>query len=136
MGLRSSINRNLTDIVELHEEILGELHRVVPNSEYTQPECIPVIPKSTASKSHNRWRSLDSTSEDDGVSSSWLQGIPSVVAEPAIAAEVAHVFGKRVCTRFLSNNSILGPTVTKLYSFADIIADESILHLRRVWCEI
>ncbi|KAI1661329.1 Dbl homology domain-containing protein [Daldinia decipiens] len=101
MGLRSSINRNLTDIVELHEEILGELHRVVPNSEYTQPEHIPVTPKPTSSKSHNRWRSLDSTSEDDGGSSSWFQGIPSVVAEPAIAAEVAHVFGKRINRFFI-----------------------------------
>ncbi|KAI0846817.1 Dbl homology domain-containing protein [Daldinia vernicosa] len=101
MGLRSSINRNLTDIVELHEEILGELHRVVPNSEYTQPERISVTPKPPSSKHHNRWRSLDSTSEDDGGSSSWFQGIPSVVAEPAIAAEVAHVFGKRMNRFFI-----------------------------------
>ncbi|KAJ6445632.1 membrane-associating domain-containing protein [Purpureocillium lavendulum] len=29
MGLRASINQNLTEIIELHEEILGDLHRVM-----------------------------------------------------------------------------------------------------------
>ncbi|KAI2629829.1 Dbl homology domain-containing protein [Hypoxylon sp. NC1633] len=101
MGLRSSINRNLTDIVELHEEILGELHRVVPNSEYTQPERIPVTPNPPPStKKHHRWRSLDSVPEDKG-ETSWLQHIPSVIAEPGVAAEVAHVFGKRMNRFFI-----------------------------------
>ncbi|KAI0890048.1 Dbl homology domain-containing protein [Annulohypoxylon maeteangense] len=99
-GLRSSINRNLTDIVELHEEILGELHRVVPNSEYTQPERIPVTPNPPAAKKHHRWRSLDSVPEDRG-ETSWLQHIPSVIAEPAIAAKVAHIFGKRMNRFFI-----------------------------------
>ncbi|KAI1447892.1 Dbl homology domain-containing protein [Annulohypoxylon stygium] len=94
-GLRSSINRNLTDIVELHEEILGELHRVVPNSEYTQPECIPVTPNPPPFKKHHRWRSLDSVPEDRG-ESSWMQHIPSVIAEPIIAAKVAQIFLKRM----------------------------------------
>ncbi|KAI1459067.1 Dbl homology domain-containing protein [Annulohypoxylon moriforme] len=94
-GLRSSINRNLTDIVELHEEILGELHRVVPNSEYTQPERIPATPNPPTAKKHHRWRSLDSVPEDKG-ETSWLQHIPSVIAEPIIAAKVAHIFGKRM----------------------------------------
>ncbi|KAI8960904.1 Dbl homology domain-containing protein, partial [Daldinia sp. FL1419] len=101
IGLRSSINRNLTDIVELHEEILGELHRVVPNSEYTQPERIPVTPKPPSSKAHKRWQSLDSTPEENVGTYSWLQNMPSVVAEPAIAAEVAHVFGKRMNRFFI-----------------------------------
>ncbi|KAI0176199.1 Dbl homology domain-containing protein [Hypoxylon sp. FL1284] len=95
MGLRSSINRNLTDIVELHEEILGELHRVVPNSEYTQPERISVNPDPASAKKHRRWLSLDSVPEERG-GTSWLQNIPSVIAEPTVAAEVAHVFGKRI----------------------------------------
>ncbi|KAI2468086.1 Dbl homology domain-containing protein [Annulohypoxylon bovei var. microspora] len=95
IGLRSSINRNLTDIVELHEEILGELHRVVPNSEYTQPECIPVIPNLPPAKKHHRWRSLDSVPEDKG-GTPWLQNIPSVIAEPTVAAEVARIFRKRM----------------------------------------
>ncbi len=96
IGLRSSINRNLTDIVELHEEILGELHRVVPNSEYTQPERIPVTPNPPPSRKHHRWRSLDSVPENKGGAAWNLLNIPSVIAEPSVAAEVAHVFGKRV----------------------------------------
>ncbi|KAI1385058.1 Dbl homology domain-containing protein [Hypoxylon trugodes] len=101
MGLRSSINRNLTDIVELHEEILGELHRIVPNSEYTQPERIPVTPNPPTSKKHHRWRSLDSVPEEKGGASCWLQDIPSVFAEPSVAAEVAHIFGKRMNRFFI-----------------------------------
>ncbi|KAI3328870.1 Dbl homology domain-containing protein [Xylariaceae sp. AK1471] len=94
-GLRSSINQNLTDIIELHEEILGELHRVVPNSEYTQPEHIVVKPSPLPSQGHHRWHSLDSVPEDNG-RQSWLQSVPSVVAEPNIAAEVAQIFGKKM----------------------------------------
>ncbi|KAI0442464.1 Dbl homology domain-containing protein [Xylaria telfairii] len=98
-GLRSSINQNLTDIIELHEEILGELHRIVPDSEYTQPECIAVKPSSLPSQQHHRWHSLDSVPEDRG-GRSWLHSIPSVVAEPNIAAGVAQIFGNKM-NRFL-----------------------------------
>ncbi|KAI0102915.1 Dbl homology domain-containing protein [Nemania sp. FL0031] len=98
-GLRSSINQNLTDIVELHEEILGELHRIVPNSEYTQPESIPVNSSILPSQGHHRWHSLDSVPEDKG-GRSWLHSVPSVVAEPRIAAEVAQIFAEKM-NRFL-----------------------------------
>ncbi|KAJ8129121.1 hypothetical protein O1611_g4512 [Lasiodiplodia mahajangana] len=98
-GLRSSINQNLTDIVELHEEILGELHRIVPDSEYTQPESIPVNSSTLPSQGHHRWHSLDSVPEDKG-GRSWLHSVPSVIAEPRIAAEVAQIFAKKM-NRFL-----------------------------------
>ncbi|ORY66430.1 uncharacterized protein BCR38DRAFT_484059 [Pseudomassariella vexata] len=95
MGLRSSINRNLTDVVELHEDILGELHRVVPNSEYTQTDQLPPAPKPVSRPTHGRWRSLDSVPEDI-VGGSWLQTVPGMTAEPDVAAEVAQVFGRRM----------------------------------------
>ncbi|KAI0974261.1 hypothetical protein F4678DRAFT_458226 [Xylaria arbuscula] len=98
-GLRSSINQNLTDIVELHEEILGELHRIVPDSEYTQPDYISVEPSPKPSQEHHRWHSLDSVPEERG-GRSWLHSVPSVIAEPNIAAEVAQIFGKQM-NRFL-----------------------------------
>ncbi|KAI0911815.1 hypothetical protein F4823DRAFT_584306 [Ustulina deusta] len=98
-GLRSSINQNLTDIIELHEEILGELHRIVPNSEYMQPEYITVEPSPKPSQEYHRWHSLDSVPEDRG-GRSWLHSVPSVIAEPNIAAEVAQIFGKKM-NRFL-----------------------------------
>ncbi|TRX97685.1 hypothetical protein FHL15_001440 [Xylaria flabelliformis] len=98
-GLRSSINQNLTDIIELHEEILGELHHIVPDSEYIQPEYIAVKPNSLPSQQHHRWHSLDSVPEDRG-GRSWLHSVPSVVAEPSIAAGVAQIFGNKM-NRFL-----------------------------------
>ncbi|KAI0515260.1 hypothetical protein F5B22DRAFT_646836 [Xylaria bambusicola] len=98
-GLRSSINQNLTDIIELHEEILGELHRIVPDSEYTQPEYIAVEPSPKPSQEHYRWHSLDSVPEERG-GRSWLHSVPSVIAEPNVAAEVAQIFGKKI-NRFL-----------------------------------
>ncbi|GKT41869.1 uncharacterized protein ColSpa_02050 [Colletotrichum spaethianum] len=88
MGLRSSINRNLTDIVELHEELLGELHRVVPDSEYTQIDISPLTSKVT-DHGHQRLRSLDSVPEDDNRAISWLQEVPGMISEAQIAGDVA-----------------------------------------------
>ncbi|KAI1827974.1 Dbl homology domain-containing protein [Xylaria intraflava] len=99
-GLRSSINQNLTDIIELHEEILGELHRIVPDSEYTQPDRIVVKQIPPANEGHHRWHSLDSVPEDKG-GPSWLQSVPGVIAEPSIAAEVAQIFGKKMNRFFI-----------------------------------
>ncbi|KAK1600103.1 RhoGEF domain-containing protein [Colletotrichum navitas] len=100
MGLRSSINRNLTDIVELHEELLGELHRVVPDSEYTQIEVPPLLSK-TASRGHRRLRSLDSVPEDNGRAISWLQEVPGMISEAQIAGDVAKVFSRKMNRFFI-----------------------------------
>ncbi|KAG0650937.1 Phosphatidylinositol 3 [Hyphodiscus hymeniophilus] len=93
LSLRASINRNLNDIVELHEELLGDLHRVVPHSEYTQMKTIPVQPLPT--NGHHRWRSLDAVPEN-ATDVAWLQTIPGMTAEPKVAGEVARVFGKKM----------------------------------------
>lgn len=93
LGLRSSINQNLAAIVELHEEILGDLHRAVPHSEYTQMD-LPLRPKEHIEK-HKRIRSLDAVPEDDE-SVSWLEAVPGMVAEPNVAADVAKIFTDRV----------------------------------------
>ncbi|KAK3694652.1 hypothetical protein B0T22DRAFT_526496 [Podospora appendiculata] len=100
-GLRSSINRNLTDIVELHEEMLGDLHRAVPHSEYTQLELpLPVAPPGAAVRGHHRWRSLDAVPEDkDGIS--WLRDCPGMLADPQTAAEVAKIFSKKMNRFFI-----------------------------------
>ncbi len=108
-GLRSSINRNLTEIVELHEELLGELHRAVPDSEYTQIELTKPFAETSNSHPHHhqRWRSLDAVPEDkDGMS--WLQQVPGMTAEPQVAADVAKVFAKKVRSP-LARDSLLGP---------------------------
>ncbi|KAK0119222.1 hypothetical protein ONS95_008080 [Cadophora gregata] len=93
LNLRASINRNLNDIVELHEDLLGELHRAVPHSEYTQKSAELTI--KTTSHAHHRWRSLDAVPEHVG-GTSWLQKIPGMTAEPKVAADVARVFGKKM----------------------------------------
>ncbi|ROT40036.1 Dbl homology domain-containing protein [Sodiomyces alkalinus F11] len=99
-GLRPSINRNLTDIVELHEEILGDLHRTVPNSEYTQP--IPVLspPNSSTGIGHRRWRSLDAVPEDKDTHS-WLQYAPCITSEAQVAGDVAKIFSRKMSRFFI-----------------------------------
>ena len=93
LNLRASISRNLNDIVELHDELLGSLHHAVPHSEYTQMNATPV--QQSPGNGHHRWRSLDAVPENNnGVA--WLQHIPGMTAEPKVAAEVAKVFGKKV----------------------------------------
>jgi hypothetical protein len=92
LNLRASINRNLNDIVELHEELLGDLHRVVPHSEYAQSTArVQALP----ANGHHRWRSLDAVPENT-TGANWLQKIPGMTAEPKVAAQVARVFGKKV----------------------------------------
>lgn len=91
-NLRASINRNLNDIVELHEELLGDLHRVVPHSEYTQMSGTVQTP---AANRHHRWRSLDAVPENT-TGANWLQKVPGMTAEPKVAAQVARVFGEKV----------------------------------------
>ncbi|TVY42298.1 hypothetical protein LSUB1_G001051 [Lachnellula subtilissima] len=99
LALRASINKNLNEIIELHEELLGDLHRVVPHSEYTQPNyhqsSLSLLPKG-----HHRWRSLDAVPEN-GHGSSWLQKIPGLTAEPRVAAEVARTFGSKLSRFFI-----------------------------------
>lgn len=92
MSLRASINRNLTEIVEMHEELLGDLHRVVPHSEYTQNDF-----SHTPSHSHRRWHSLDVVPEKKQ-NDAWYQRVPGLAAEPSVAADVAKIFGQKVST--------------------------------------
>jgi hypothetical protein len=97
--LRASITRNLNEIVELHEELLGELHQTVPHSEYTQTK-VPEPPGPFNDRGHTRWRSLDAVPANSN-RASWLQKIPGMTAEPKIAANVAQVFAKKMNRFFI-----------------------------------
>ncbi|KAJ4272288.1 hypothetical protein NW762_000999 [Fusarium torreyae] len=99
--LRSSINHNLDQILQLHEEILGELHRVVPDSEYTQADH-PVMAFKVANRKngHRRWSSLDVLPEYQ-ISLQWLENEPGMTAEPQVAAEVAKTFSKKMYQFFI-----------------------------------
>ncbi|KAI6250420.1 hypothetical protein HI914_01654 [Erysiphe necator] len=97
-NLRASITRNLNEILELHEEILGDLHQVIPFSEYTESNCVKLPSRKLGG--HQRWRSLDAVPENStGVS--WLQEIPGMTIEPRVAAKVANVFGKKINRLFI-----------------------------------
>ncbi|KAF5581381.1 hypothetical protein FPCIR_10182 [Fusarium pseudocircinatum] len=100
--LRSSINHNLDQILQLHEEILGELHRVVPDSEYSQADHLMVSSsKSNNPKTgHRRWSSLDMVSGDQG-SLQLLEKEPGVFSEPQVAADAAKIFSKRMHRFFM-----------------------------------
>lgn len=75
-SLRLAIHQNLSEILRLHDEILGELHRAVPYSEYSYADTGP--------KGHRRWTSVD-------------QGRPDMLAEPQTAAQVAKIFSQKAC---------------------------------------
>ncbi|KAI9705989.1 MAG: hypothetical protein M1836_005395 [Candelina mexicana] len=102
---RSSIRRNVTEILQLHEELLGELHRVIPYSEYTQVNtALPVPPES---RGHVRWHSFDAVPKRVGdlkqeskarysldLSDPVVRNMTAMTAEPKVAADVAAVFDK------------------------------------------
>lgn len=96
-GLRQSINRNLTEIIELHEEMLGELHRAIPGSEYI-PLDIPTRGRQSTAlpiRRHHRWHSLNSVDEHRGKRKQSQTNTGSI-ADPDVAAEVARVFTRRI----------------------------------------
>ncbi|KAL7938941.1 hypothetical protein V8C35DRAFT_328821 [Trichoderma chlorosporum] len=103
VGLRSSINRNLTEIVKLHEELLGELHRVVPHSEYAQADLAPSLtnlPVPDRLHTHRRWSSLGAVPEQNA-KAKWLLKAPGMLSDPQVAAEVSKVFGKKISRLFI-----------------------------------
>ncbi|UKZ77861.1 hypothetical protein TrVFT333_005587 [Trichoderma virens FT-333] len=103
VGLRSSINQNLTEIVKLHEELLGELHRVVPHSEYTQADLAPSLthlPNHDCLHAHRRWSSLGAVPEQN-TKARWLLKAPGMLSDPQVAAEVSKVFGKKISRLFI-----------------------------------
>ncbi|KIL94523.1 hypothetical protein FAVG1_01454 [Fusarium avenaceum] len=94
--LRSSINHNLDQILQLHEEVLGELHRAVPHSEYSQADHPAISSKSSSRKiGHRRLPSLDTLPEDP-TGLQWLEMEPGMFSETQVAAEAAKIFSKRM----------------------------------------
>ncbi|RDL36778.1 Uncharacterized protein BP5553_06130 [Venustampulla echinocandica] len=98
-SLRASINQNLNELVELHEELLGELHRVVPYSEYTQVDYRESV-LSQPPNGQIRWGSLDAVPEN-AREPPWLQKLPGMTAEPKVAADVANVFCRKLSRFFI-----------------------------------
>ncbi|KAJ3521285.1 hypothetical protein NM208_g13366 [Fusarium decemcellulare] len=90
--LRSSINLNLHQIIALHDEILGELHRVIPDSEYNQSDQLkPPTDFTNSNNGHRRCHSLD-TFLDPRANLRELQSARGVSADPQVVAEVAKMY--------------------------------------------
>jgi hypothetical protein len=119
MRMRSSINRNLTEIVELHEEILKDLHRIIPRS-HQLDHPLPTEKPTMHDNGHRRWWSLDAAPGLQN-GTAWLNDIPVMISDPQIAAEVAKGFSKKVSPL----ERVRGPTGTpRSWSL-----DESLLHI-------
>ena len=105
---RSSAQQNIARLLELHDDLLGELHRVVPHSEYDQKisrkDALPA-----PSRSHIRWHSAEivpprvvgSTAVKENrrslnISRSSEQEPLVVHCAPEVAADVAKVFQEQV----------------------------------------
>jgi hypothetical protein len=93
-SMRNSITQNLNDIVALHDELLGELHKAVPSSEYTHTEeLLRKLPP--VALNHRRWHSFDAVAENTGKFKN-LTKLQGPTADASVAAEVANVFGRKV----------------------------------------
>ncbi|KAI9682192.1 MAG: hypothetical protein M1817_000246 [Caeruleum heppii] len=108
---RDSIHANILEILHMHEELLGALHCVIPNSEYTQDPPGVVSPEKTG---HVQWTNLDVVLEDGctvtvprrsrrsaDASQSGGTATVGLVASPRVAADVADVFS-RMMKRFFA----------------------------------
>lgn len=99
---RSSIQRNMLEILQLHEDLLGELHRVIPNSEYS--EEISARPPGVGN-AHIRFGNVDGTSDagrprmSSCISAMTYDSIEDYVgltATPQTVRDVAKVFTNMV----------------------------------------
>ncbi|KAH8603061.1 hypothetical protein B0O99DRAFT_499004 [Bisporella sp. PMI_857] len=99
-NLRASINLNLSEIIEMHEGLLRDLHKIIPCSDYVNVNCIEENKPMPPTHGHNRWRSLDAVPEHTS-NGTWLQKIPGMTIEPQTAAEVARAFGQRLSRFFV-----------------------------------
>ena len=98
------IHCNISEILTLHEELLLQIRRVIPDSELRSDHEGAGLPRSK----HTRWHSVESCSAATGASpmqvarrsfeATWFgrskRGV--LISEPREVAEVAKVFGRLV----------------------------------------
>ena len=106
---RNSIHRNVIEILALHEELLGELHRAIPQSEINQDQTLWRPPAQSRRRSQinqpsssrgtkgrgNARRKVRRSNDADGTNAA---ASIELIAEPAVAGEVAQVFTRLVST--------------------------------------
>lgn len=100
-GMKHSINKNLADIIDLHEEILCELHRIVPYSEdlHGEGHLQETEQKATIlyneTKTDAKWDILNDVNEvvEQRTRPEHVLG---VTVEPHVVAEVSKMFERKV----------------------------------------
>lgn len=114
---RKNIQKTVTQIVQLHEELLAELHKVVPNSETAQNDTMQ-RPQNKKSK-HLRWHSAESAPlrpnlrvighrfrhSIDASRPAVLQ-VGSVIVNTNIVLNVAKIFNRFVSLRQLESSLV------------------------------
>jgi hypothetical protein len=132
---RKNIQKSVTQIVQLHEELLAELHKVVPNSEATQDDAMPRPQKRKSN--HMRWHSAESAPlrptlraighrfrhSIDASRPAILQ-VGGVIVNTSIVLNVAKVFDRFVSLRLIK--ATLSLTVS---------TDDEVPYLRSLRCE-
>jgi hypothetical protein len=128
---RTSIQQNISQILQLHEDLLAELHKVVPQADFTQSAQQETYPVTRAK--HIRFHSADLMpgrltehkitrrlrhSLDIGRSPDRRpQGL---VIETKTIGDIAKIFSKHV-------------GLSLLYYLANSFIDEKVLHVRGIW---
>lgn len=105
---RKNIQKSVTQIVQLHEELLAELHKVVPNSDATEDETMPRPRRRKAN--HFRWHSAESAPSRPNLraighrvrhsidaSRPAILQVGGVIVNTSIVLNVAKVFDRFVC---------------------------------------
>ncbi|KAL5611590.1 hypothetical protein BROUX41_000826 [Berkeleyomyces rouxiae] len=108
-GLRASINHNLTAIVELHEEIIRELYRVVPHLEYSpstynnSTNTQELSGKQSDSAMRMRLGPSGTTNADGKTTSNLSHPYenPEMFAETQVTEDVAKIFTRKMGRFFI-----------------------------------
>lgn len=112
---RDSIHRNVTQILQLHEDLLSELHNTIPHAECNQDESQQTFAVLKTAR-HGRWHSVGAIpgrvtaiesarvnrhSLDIGKATETPAGL---IAETKTAGDVAKVFNKHVSVSSTGSN--------------------------------
>jgi hypothetical protein len=118
---RASIQHNISQILQLHQDLLADLHRVVPNAEYTQSAQQDPYPVTRAK--HIRFHSADLTTRftEHKITRKLRHSLDigrspdhrprALATDTKTAGEIAKIFNKHVSLenchlRLCPNNSI------------------------------
>lgn len=101
--MSSQTHRNVTEILNLHEEILHQIRRVVPDSEIRSDDEVSSFSKSPKLSSSNSLENLSANGDRHALEAT-LFGRPKrgvLLSDPREVTEVAKIFSRLVRSLFL-----------------------------------